>query len=217
VESAGNFPEFLRAFCGGVNHFSMAAGKRDVFFIADKQNWKWARSDGFHGRNVVGWKSGKFFSAVQKRPRAGSHQGFSEQRICAQACVIVGRFAKIGERGFGDYRFDARIGSGGLQNDSRAHGFPESEEMKWFRRRPRETGRLRRHHHLNIDAREKSRMEQRIDDGAGVVAFEPAVRCDRTFARAVRAGIHHDNAVTGAEKEFGLSNDASAIVGDAVE
>ncbi len=37
------------------------------------------------------------------------------------------------------------------------------------------------------------------------------------FAGAVGAGVHHDDAVAGAKKEFGLADHADAVVGDAVE
>jgi hypothetical protein len=33
----------------------------------------------------------------------------------------------------------------------------------------------------------------------------------------VSAGVHHDDAVTGAKKKFGLADNADAIIGDAVE
>jgi hypothetical protein len=59
--------------------------------------------------------------------------------------------------------------------------------------------------------------DQRVDDGAGVVAFEPAVGGDGAAAGAVGAGIHHDEAVAGAEQELRVADDADAVVGDAVE
>ncbi len=58
---------------------------------------------------------------------------------------------------------------------------------------------------------------QRVEDGLGVVAFEPAVGGELAFAGAVGAGVHHDDAVAGAEEKFGLGDDADAVVGDAVE
>jgi hypothetical protein len=33
----------------------------------------------------------------------------------------------------------------------------------------------------------------------------------------VGTGVHHNDAVAGAEEEFGLADDADAVVGDAVE
>jgi hypothetical protein len=61
------------------------------------------------------------------------------------------------------------------------------------------------------------RLNELVDDGAGVVAFEPAVGGDGTFAGAVGTGVHHDHTVARAEQEFRLADDADAVVGHAVE
>ena len=59
--------------------------------------------------------------------------------------------------------------------------------------------------------------EQRVDDGAGVVAFEPTVGGDGAAAGAVAAGVHHDDAVAGGQQKFRLADDADAVVCLAVE
>ncbi len=59
--------------------------------------------------------------------------------------------------------------------------------------------------------------DQFVDDGAGVVALEPAVGGDRADAGAVSAGVHHDDAVAGAQQEFRLTNDSDAVVRYTVE
>jgi len=130
----------------------------------------------------------------------------------AKSGIVVGGFAEIGEGRFGDDRFDARIGSGGLQGDAPAHGFPEGEDMF----RPR-TGRAAGAVPLDRKTGTPKRREQRVHDGAGVVAFEPAVGGDRAFAGAVGAGVHHDDAIAGAQEKFGLPDDADAVVGHAME
>src|SRR6266436_8086264 len=61
------------------------------------------------------------------------------------------------------------------------------------------------------------RIEESVDDGAGVVAFEPAVGGRGAFAGAMGAGVHHDDAVTGAQEKFGLADDADAVIGDPVK
>jgi hypothetical protein len=61
------------------------------------------------------------------------------------------------------------------------------------------------------------RQEQRVDDGAGVVALEPAIGGDGAAAGAVRSGVHHDDAVTGSQQKLRLTHDSDAVVGDAVE
>src|SRR6266436_2457904 len=61
------------------------------------------------------------------------------------------------------------------------------------------------------------RREQSIDDGAGVVAFEPAIGGDGSAAGTVGAGVHHDHAVAGAQEEFRLADYAHAVVRDAME
>ncbi len=61
------------------------------------------------------------------------------------------------------------------------------------------------------------RRKQGVDDGAGVVAFEPTVGGDGAAAGAVGAGVHHDDTVAGAQQKFGLTDDSNAVVSDAVE
>src|SRR5216683_4204901 len=61
------------------------------------------------------------------------------------------------------------------------------------------------------------RREQRIDDGAGVVAFEPAVSGDGAAAGSVGTSVHYDDAVACAQQKFRLADDADAVVGLAVE
>jgi hypothetical protein len=131
VEGAANDPELLGAAGGGVNHFGVAAGKRDVFFITNQENGKSAGHDGFHWRDFRERKTSQSFSTIEKRPTKRSEERFSEPGIFSQAGVIVGRFTHIGERGFGDDGFDARVGSRGLQDDSRAHGFAKGENVSW--------------------------------------------------------------------------------------
>ncbi|GAC1617005.1 MAG: hypothetical protein NVS9B13_03150 [Candidatus Acidiferrum sp.] len=58
---------------------------------------------------------------------------------------------------------------------------------------------------------------QGVNDGASIVAFEPAVSGDGSFTGAMGAGVHHDGVVAGAEEEFRLANDADAIVCDAMK
>src|SRR5258708_6947562 len=130
MESAGDDPELFGAASGGVNHFRMAAGKRDIFFIANEENGKSAGSDSFHRRDFRDGKTSEFFVAIEQRPGAGSEKSFAEPGIFPESGVIVGRFANAGEGSFGDDGFDARIGGRGLQDDSRAHGFAESENVR---------------------------------------------------------------------------------------
>src|SRR5713101_9409343 len=61
------------------------------------------------------------------------------------------------------------------------------------------------------------RREQSIDDGAGVVAFEPAVGGNGAAAGTVGAGVHHDYAVAGPQQEFRLADYAHAVVRDSME
>ena len=129
VESARDDPELFGAARSGVNHFGMAAGKRDVFFIANEEHGKWACCPSFHRRNFRDGKAGKFFSAIQQCPAKRRKQSLAEQRIFSEAGVIVRGFTHVGEGCFGDDGFDARIGGRGLQDDSRAHGFAEGEDM----------------------------------------------------------------------------------------
>ena len=61
------------------------------------------------------------------------------------------------------------------------------------------------------------RTDQFVDDDAGVVTLEPAVSGDGAFAGAVGAGVHHNDAVAGAQKEFRLANGPHTVVGLAVK
>src|SRR5215475_7146612 len=56
-----------------------------------------------------------------------------------------------------------------------------------------------------------------VDDCARVFSLEPAVRGDVSAAVAVTAGIHHDDAVAILQEEFGLTDDADAVVGNSVK
>ncbi len=58
---------------------------------------------------------------------------------------------------------------------------------------------------------------QSVDDGARIVAFEPAVRGDGALARAVGADVHHNDAVAGEEKDAGVFENAHAVIRNAVE
>ena len=216
VEGAGNDPELFGAARGGVNHFRMTAGKRDISFIAYEENGKSARGDRFYRRNFRDGKTSEFFVAVEQSPGAGSEKSFAEPGIFPESGVIVGCFADAGERSFSDDGFDARIDGRGLQNDSSAHGFTEGEEMRGRGRgfEPRHEAGVG-HLHGNIFVAFGS--EEGVDDGARVIAFEPAVGGDRAAASAVGAGVHHDDAVAGAQQKFRLTDDSDAIVGDAVE
>ena len=230
VEGARDDPELFGAARGGVDHFRMAAGKRLIHFIANEENGKRAGGDGFYRGNFRDRKTGEFFIAIQQRPGAGSEESLAEPGVFSQAGVIVRRFAEIGEGGFGNDGFDAGIGGRGLQRDAGAHGFAEGEDMK---RSPRK-GNWRMDRLLQagfFDGLEFpfSRSEllagvaadfgpdQFVDDGAGVDAFEPAVGGGGAAAGAVGAGVHHDDAIAGAQQEFGLTDDADAVVSDSVE
>jgi hypothetical protein len=48
MKGARDDPELFGAAGGGVNHFRMAAGKRDVFFIANQKDGKRAGGDSFY-------------------------------------------------------------------------------------------------------------------------------------------------------------------------
>jgi hypothetical protein len=222
VEGARDDPELFGAAGGGVNHFRMATGKRDIFFVANQEHGKGARVDTFDRGNFGDGKAGEFFVAIEQRPGAGSEESFAEPGIFSQSGIIVGRLAQIREGRFGDDGFDARIDGRGLQHDSRAHGFSECKNMRRRGRRKRLHGEISRWFwepewlgHLHCDSRRRSRDEKGVDDGAGVVAFEPAVGGDGAAAGAVGAGVHHDNAVAGAQQEFGLTDESDAVVGDA--
>lgn len=71
--------------------------------------------------------------------------------------------------------------------------------------------------HLKIGSYSTLLGEQSVDDRLGVVAFKPAVGGDLAFAGTVSAGVHHNDAVAGANEEFGLADHADAVVGNAVE
>ena len=58
---------------------------------------------------------------------------------------------------------------------------------------------------------------QCVDDGARIVAFEPAVSGHRAVARAVSAGVHHHHVVAGGQQYESVFEHAHAIVGDAVK
>jgi hypothetical protein len=130
VISAGNAPELLGTASGGVNHFGMAAGERDVLFIADEEYRKRARSDGFNRRDIRGGEAGEFFSAVEKGPSARSKQCLSQERKFSEAGVVVRGFAEIGKRSFGDHSLKTGIGGRRLQRDARTHGFAECKNVK---------------------------------------------------------------------------------------
>jgi hypothetical protein len=205
VKGAWNFPELLGAAGGGVNHFRMAARKRHIFFITNQENRKGARRDGFHRRNFRNRKAAEFFSTIEQRPSERGEERLAEPGILAKSGIVVGGFAEIGEGGFGDDRFDARIGSGGLQRDTPAHGFAQGENVP--RRRAGQVHRTALRY----------RAEEVVDDRARVVALEPAVGGDGALAGAVGAGVHHDHTVARAEQEFRLAYDAHAVVGHAVK
>jgi len=212
VIRAGNDPKLFGAAGGGVNHFRMAAGKRDIFFIANEENGKSTRGDSFYRRDFRNGETSEFFVAVKKRPGAGNEKSFTEPGIFSETGVVVGGFAHVGEGSFRDHGFDARIGGRRLQHDASAHGFAEGENV----RRPCARGTagprpLHRYTGVHLG------RNQRVDDGAGVVAFEPAVGGDGAAAGAMGAGVHHNDAVAGAQQEFRLTDDSDAIVGDAVE
>jgi len=67
---------------------------------------------------------------MHQRPGAGSEESLAEQGEFSQTGVIVGPFVEIGERGFGNDSFDARISGRGLQRDASAHGFAKGEDVK---------------------------------------------------------------------------------------
>jgi galactose-1-phosphate uridylyltransferase len=61
------------------------------------------------------------------------------------------------------------------------------------------------------------RSPQRIEDGAGVVALEPAVCGDRSFTFAVGARIHQRDSVASAKKDERVFENAHAVIRNAVE
>src|SRR5229473_561624 len=64
VEGAGDDPELVGAAGGGVDHFRMAAGERFIFFVADEENGKRARGDGFYRRDFRDRETGQYFVAI---------------------------------------------------------------------------------------------------------------------------------------------------------
>ncbi len=58
---------------------------------------------------------------------------------------------------------------------------------------------------------------ERVNDGAGVSALEPAVGGDVATAVAVGTRVHHDYRIAVLEEGFGLADDADAIVGNSVK
>src|SRR5260370_1220172 len=130
MEGGGDDAELFGAASGGVNHFRMAGGKRDIFFIANEENGKSTRGDRFYRRDFRDGKASELFVAIEQRPGAGGEKSFAEPGIFPESGIVVGSFAEIGEGSFGDDGFDARIGGGGLQDDSCAHGLAEREGMR---------------------------------------------------------------------------------------
>lgn len=205
-------PDFFRATRGGVNAFGVAAGKSAIVLVADEQDGERASGNGFFRGDFVSRKSCDFGAAVDERPRAGSEKGFAQPGISAEAGVVVGGFGKAGESSFGDNGFDARIRSGGLQRDARAHGFAEGEDVIWqWARRSADSGPLDRNTGINQGRNES------VDDGAGVVAFEVAVGGDGALARSVSAGVHHENAVSGAQQNARVLDHSNPIIGYTVK
>ena len=92
----------------------MPARQGFILFITDQEKRKSARPHRLHRRNFRQREAGEFFSAIQQRPRERTQQRLPEPGRFAQPSIVVSRFAKIGERGFGDYGFDAWIRRGGL-------------------------------------------------------------------------------------------------------
>ena len=130
VERARHDPKLFGAARGGVDHLRMTAGQGHIHFIANQKDGKRARGDGFYRRDFRGRKTGEFFGAMHQRPGAGSEESLAEPGEFSQTGVIVSPFEEIGERGFGDDSFDARVGGRGLQCDASAHGFAKGEEVK---------------------------------------------------------------------------------------
>jgi hypothetical protein len=130
VERARHDPKLLGAARGSVDHLRMAAGQGHIHFIANQKDGKRARGDGFYRRDFRGRKTSEFFGAMHQRPSAGSEESLAEPGEFSQTGVIVSPFEEIGERGFGDHGFNARVGGRGLQCDASAHGFAKGEEVK---------------------------------------------------------------------------------------
>src|SRR5207302_8585637 len=117
-------------------------------FIAKEENGKSARGDGLYRRDFRNRTTRERLVTIQKRPGAGSEKRLAEPGILSETGVVAGRFAEVGEGGFGNHCFNASIGGSGLQHDAGAHGFTECEDM------------------FGVFAR-----FERVDDGAGVVAL----------------------------------------------
>ena len=111
----GDSPEFLFTASCTKNHFTMAAGQCAVFPVANDEDGKSATGDGFFGRDFQGGKAGQSCATIDHKPRTWREERFAEPGILAQAGIVVSSFLQIGERGFGDYGFDARIDAGGLE------------------------------------------------------------------------------------------------------
>jgi hypothetical protein len=92
----------------------VAAGKRNIFFVADEKDREGSCGHGFFRGDFGGVESRKRFPAIEKRPTERREERFSEERRPAQPGVIVGSFAKTCKGRFGDDCFDARIGRGGV-------------------------------------------------------------------------------------------------------
>ncbi len=194
VKGVGDDPEGLWAASCVVDGLRMTAGQGGIGRIADQEHWEGAFRDGSNGRDLRGGETGEGLSAPEEQPGTGSEESFAEPGIFLQARVVVGSFAKAGEGGFGDDRLDAGVDSGGLQGDARAHGFAEGEDVGGM---------------LGSD--------EGVEDGAGVLAFEPAVGGDGSIALAVGAGIHEDDGVACVQQDLGLIDHADAVIGDAVK
>lgn len=176
VEGTRNDPERFGAAGGRVDAFGVAAGEGVIGRIADEQDGKRASGYGSFGRDAVRGKTSQRLTAINENPGEWREKCFAKQRRLAQAGVVVARFHEIGERSFRDDGFDAGIGACGLQGDAGAHGFAKSKNVRGV-----------------------FGGDERVDDGGSVGAFEPAVSGDGAFALAVGAGVHHGDAVSGAQ------------------
>jgi len=194
VEGVGNDPEGFGADGGRVDFLGVAAGEGGVGGVADEQDREGALGDGAFGRDFRDGEAGEGLAAEKHDPGSRSEERFAEPGKFLKAGVIVGSFTKAGEGRFGDDGFDARVDAGGLQGNPGAHGFTKSENVRGM-----------------------FRGDERVEDGARVVAFEPAVGGHGASTFAVGAGVHQYDIVTGTEEEQRVFEDADAIVGDAVK
>ncbi len=117
MAGARDAPELLRARGGFVDAFGVPAGNVAVARVADEKDREWPRRHGALRRDIIEAEAAFLFGGVD-----GDHGGRAKQRLaepCAdvQAHVVVGDFAEIAERAFGDHGFDARLDGGGLQRD----------------------------------------------------------------------------------------------------